>query len=731
MRTDVPSYAVSLTESSYAQDIVTPYGISRQRWGWKYGEAHVATTTNAAVARTYFPVLTNPTSLFVVSDSVTGRLYARGISGSTNGTLIWDNVRGASTYWLPRCVYNGELILCAQDGVQPLIRWSGNATTSSQGNRTMRMNSKSMDYTILTGGDFNASKGMYIAVEAFGNQATAWYGGTDGRIASPTMCVRNLGNDAVSASQPTESLRNKTDRDADYGVIGGAVLVHYGAIGFGYPCVSIVESGKAATWNYASYPMTLAGTKLTSEGLITDFPLRDAVVVLATTDGAPIMASDIGAVTSDTGIDAISPAPDTRTNAGFRILRRMPFKDATVHRGSFWGTGVKQYPNRVYVYPPSKDIGLPPGAEKPFDPTVAVGYSSSKVWGFTRLADMLAGAYDIPSPYDKTPVVALLSSPGPLLVLKSDTVYGMYGTYDSTNPTSIEVTRIAGGSGCIDRRSAITIDSTPFWAGTDGVFTYRNGSVVNLTAGKIRTEWASLMRGYVDGTSWVAIAGVEGSYLVISCGGLTSSRTGGAKNGPDTQNPTARTYLYDLRNDIWLGRLSNFSPRQMWVTTADENGSSIPWDSIYAAVDGKSNVVDFGPALTGVDPTNVRDADATYPRMQGWTTFSLAQADGVEGEARFLDAIFHTNLYDSSGTSSQISLSVLSGGSINEAATQTKTLDPISADTVDRIDRFKRRVNRTGRLHQIRLDMATTSLSNLNSEIPEIVMSFRDTRRTT
>jgi hypothetical protein len=93
--------------------------------------------------------------------------------------------------------------------------------------------------------------------------------------------------------------------------------------------------------------------------------------------------------------------------------------------------------------------------------------------------------------------------------------------------------------------------------------------------------------------------------------------------------------------------------------------------------------------------------------------------------------MIHANLTDGSTPTSQIDVAVVSGGSLFESSNQTKNLTSIPADTTDRVDRFKRQVNRVGRLHQIRLDMSVTDSSNTNSEIPEIVMSFRDNRRGT
>jgi hypothetical protein len=305
-------------------------------------------------------------------------------------------------------------------------------------------------------------------------------------------------------------------------------------------------------------------------------------------------------------------------------------------------------------------------------------------------------------------------------------VYGIYGTYDHTNPSSLEVTKLAEGSGCIDLRAAVSNGGVPYWAGEDGIFTYRTGAIVSLTDGRISREWQSLMRGYIPGTSVVSL-GVTGNYLIVSCKALNTDVTGGAKNGPDTANPSGRTFVYDMRSNTWLGRISNFSPIHMWSVEIEELAASLY--SVDPSSAGKlARVIDFAPALfDGLYPA---DGDGTYPRLKAWTGTSIAQADGVEGETRLCDLNMHTNIYDTSGTASSLAVSVKSGDPL-DANPGTKTLSPIAGDTSDGVSRSKRLVNRTGRQHQIIVDLSTTSSNNKKTDIPEFVISFRDSRRGT
>lgn len=708
-KTDLPDYALALNEASYAQDMVAPLGIARQRWGWSYtGPTVTAGSAPFSVAKSYFAL---PGTTMMTVAHANGMVYA-----NPSGSASWNIVSSvpsaypADTKWLPRCVYNGEMIFCAQDGVTPLMRYAGPSTygglMSSSGTVSIAAGSMTLTLAGTVGSD--APIGQFINFRAPSSSG--------GFSKNPTMSARILSSSGSTVT--VDSLRNKTTSSA-------SSTVSYFVIptGYAYPCVVVNETGKISSMSGTT--VNFEGTKHLS-GPVTPqavFPANDALLIENTTIGSPHEIADINSVVNDTRLTT-HVALTSFTNAAFKVLRRCPFKDATVHRGSLWGTGVKQYPNRVYVFIPTKDIGLPPAAEKPFDPTLQAGYASTNVQGFTRVSDFLAGAYDVPGPYDSTPVVAILSSAGPLLALKSDSVYGLYGTYDATNPTSIEVSRISDGAGCIDIRSAVTIESIPFWAGQDGIFSYRNSQIINLTDGRIQREWQALMKGYVTGTSCVAVGLVGTSYLVVSCTGLDSTKTGGAKNGPDTSNPSSRTLVYDLRLNVWLGRMSNFDPIHMWSASVEDGG-----DALLAVESSETTIIDFAPALSG---GNVSDSNTgTLPRFKVWSTASLAQADGVEGEARFCDVVVHANLLDTSTPTSTFDISIVSGGSLDDQTSSTKTLSPITADTADRVDRHKRTVNRSGRLHQIRLDMSMTDTSNVKSEIPEVVMSFRDTRRGT
>jgi len=747
-RSDVPDYALNPNECAYAQDLIYPFGIAQQRWGWSYDGTVADIAANlVAVDRSRYPLTERTVTITSASN---GRLLYHNASAAGDGMFL--NTPGGSaqprpTTWLPRCMYNGEVLFCAQDGVTPLVRYAGSQMLESQGGLVTgywKVPAGKSEPTStpgpgsLPGVSFSASidKGSFFYSQYASSPASGSY--TD-YSAYPGISARVLSRNSAS-SLTLDGIRNASASDSGTttGANAGTYVYPFGAA---WPAVSVWDSGTvtSATASSSDTMLNFSGADIGSAGIISlsgvgpsaptnlPLPLWDAVLVINPTAGGAHFCGSISyydASASPQVISASSRVTSTLTNAQYNIVRRLPFKDATVHKNSLWGTGVKQYPNRVYVGPPLWNIGLPPGAVEPFDPTADDQ--------FADVDEFLLQPIDVPSRYDTDPVVALLATPGPLLVLKGASVYGIYGTYPS-----YEQTLLTNGSGCIDLRSAISVDGIAYWAGREGVFMYAGNQIIPLTRGKIEREWQALMRGYVAGTSYVSTA-VVANHLVISAGGLTNTATGEAKIGPDSSNPSERTFIYDLKSQQWTSRMSNAKMRNMSsIRVAGEV------NSIFGVSDDRQGrVIDLTPTITGTKCTNrasqtLADADSTDaagtgPRLQAWSSASLAQASGIEGEARMMDMSIHTNLYDS-GTPATASLAISTahGEALNQDATTVVVHSPVAGDNTDRVDRSKRRINRTGRLHQLRVDLATTSSTTKKTQIPEVTATFRDNRRMT
>jgi hypothetical protein len=650
-------------------------------------------------------------------------------------TFSASGISGLSFRYLPRCIYNGEVIWCAQDGVLPLLRHAGSQVqTYGLGVQTWKMvNGK----TAIEGGTLSNSltllqKGQFLA---------AGFPGTVGVSQNPLICARVLTSTGTGSST-TISL----DGFRNYSLATDSALRTSGemtSIGVAWPAVAIHSTGTISrTSSVANTSSIWTATEAQLAQAVTPGPvttktfMNDALLVLNNTAGGPHRIGSISAMNTSTGVMSVDAELDAQTNAAYRIMRRLPFKDAQVYKGSLFGTGVKQYPNRVYVAPPGWNMSLPPGGTDPFDPVAPCGWTSTAVTGFTDLSDFTLSFYDVPSQYDGSDVVALLPTSGPMLVLKSDAVYGMFGSW----PT-FDVQMVANGAGCIDIRSAVSIAGNAYWAGSEGIYTYRGGQVQNLTSGRIEREWRSLVSAFSPATSTVSM-GVVSGHLFVSIRGLTAGIATGAINGSSGTAPTSRTYCYHIPTGTWTGTFGNLTSSYMW-----SNQVAGEADSLLAET-GQSTgrVIDIAPTVTGIrtytqvspretqalQAASVSDGStSSFPDIEAWTGSALAQATGIEGESRFCDLTVHATLTDTTSPTTTIVATTVHTGSLFEAAAASKIAGTITATTTTTPIRRKFLVNRTGRLHQVQLIRGVSNTTNTKSDIPEIVMSFRDSRRAT
>lgn len=715
---EVPNYAIALDAASFAQDAYAPYGMMRQRRGFSRVSTTNASLSIKAVAKTKF-AYTNSTRT-LVSTLTSGspntssiRSYA---SGSYTNLVDVKNPTGNNDVYLPRCVYDGELIFCHQSGERPLVRYSGAlGTASTVTGKSLNMPLGAFSVQRSDNTNWSAPTGGYF-----------WFSppnGSGGFSEQPPICDRISSTD--DSGSPNKFLFLENMQNTVAGATATTMDVAVSNAGFSWPGVIVAEGTTDA----------IVGNVVVTPGLDTSTvffdtsnpPYGSDAIAAGGTGDVHHISGVIG--TTSSSVVASASMSAGLSNRQYRILRRCPFKDVAVHKRSLWGAGVKQYPSTLYVWPPDQNIGIPPQRSTPYPVTSKAGYTSG-VAGFLTDTDYTLYSLDIPSKYDSTPIVALLSAEdGPLLVLKTDSVYGVYGTYDPTNRATgggLTVNKLADWGGCIDIRSAISGESGVFWAGPDGIYTWKGGAVTDITAGRVQREWRALMAGFVTGQTTVSCGIASTAYLIVSVTGLDSTKTSDAKVGPDGSAPTNRTLIYDLRTDKWLGRMSNVEAKHIWTAKPEDDGSACLFvTSLY------EGIADLTPAFTPGTSGVAIDPAGTGPTLRLWSTSSLAQAEGTEGDARFCDLSVHVNIYDTTTATSELGATVVSRGGLSPTGSPAITLSSFPADTVDRLNRYKRLVNRSGRIHQLRLDMATTSADNDKVEIAELVMSFRDSRRGT
>ena len=667
MVSDQPAHILSPQLSVYAQDGFTPYGMFRQRQGWEYDGS------TADVADNLTSVYRNQ---FLLAD------VTRTITGDDDGDLFIHNSASSGTALfagtvehLPRCVYRDELMFCAQDGQTPMRRYAG-VGTGTFTSAASTYNALKATITATAGSYGSPAVGMFLYARTASSPTTG--------IVYKVIEVNSTTSLTVDGIKATDTLT--------------ATSLTASATGTTYACVNVYDAGTIITtsattgtgngtkWQNGGWGSVQSGASLTS----------DCVLVLQ--NDSLVGNLTIASVSSDTAMtfDKCTTQPENT----YAITRRAPFKDAASHKGSLWGTGVAQYPSRVYVGPPGWNPSFPPGGVLPFDPTTRESYA------FTNANDHLMDFVDVPSSFDGDDNIAILSSPNPLLVLKRNAVYGIYGSYPN-----FSVDMVADGIGCIDIRSAHSYDEGQFWAGEGGIYWYTGGRIVDLTAGKINREWRALTRDFDYGTSDYCTLGVAQGHLVVHI------TTGGGT--------TQRTYLCDLRNQSWQSRISNFTPRYM--ATSRIAGEKEKLLAVSNARQGR--VLNFSPALDGSGTAKDDAGDA--PRLQAWTPEGIDGSD-IDDDTRFIDLAVHANVYDAGAAgSTSMAVSVVSQDALTSQGTGTKTLADIDSDTTDRLDRhYYRTVNRRGRRHQVRLAVDTlgTDANATKVEVAQIDTTFRQAR---
>ena len=116
MVTDLPAHQIGPQNSSFAQDGYSPNGFFRQRNAWAYdGTTADAAANLGSVYRAKF-ALADVTR--TITAGTGGILYVH--NASSAGDVLTLNAGQAA---LARCVYRDELMICFQDGEEPMLRY--------------------------------------------------------------------------------------------------------------------------------------------------------------------------------------------------------------------------------------------------------------------------------------------------------------------------------------------------------------------------------------------------------------------------------------------------------------------------------------------------------------------------------------------------------------------------------------------------------------------------------
>jgi hypothetical protein len=661
---DVAAHLLGLEDWSSAQDAVTRDGYLSQRRGWAFKGTQAVSANPVGLYEVAFTL--NGNTRLVTTNASPAQMHVwqssgAGIPVASSGSNYMDY--SSTAVYLPRAVYRDELLVCAQDGESPMFRYSGSLKTWSSFTGTQTLAAGEAKVTGFTA-NVAPDRGGYLVAHA---------SNLTGRVATYPRIVE---------SGTTQLTLEDCHAGSTQNLVSQAPL----EVGHTWPAVPVYDRG---TVTVSSRTLTGYGTQWSS---LTTYK-NDAVMLIMSGGNAQIGSANFVGPSSDTSWSGIELS-DQSTKSAYKIMRRCPFKDVAAHKGGLWGAGVKAYPNRVYYSPPDWNLAFPPGAVMPFDP---IGDNTGDP------AQYQLDWIDVPSPYHGDPIVAILSSPGPLWVLMHDSVHGVDGSWPD-----VYQRKIADGAGCLDIRSAISVEEGLFFAGVDGIYWSPNGEeLVDITDGRIKNEWRALTSEWDPSTSYVSCGAASGHLLVSGKFGSTS-----------------RSLLFDLARREWLGKVSNVSARAQFVSRTPGKKPALYF---VDSTNDVGRVKDFAPAVDGTG--SAKDENGLGPSLSVHTTANLSGGPTLE-ESKLTDVEIHANVYDQgSPGSSQLTLALKhSGGQVSA----TKTLAPVNSDNQDLVDRYVRQVNRSGRLHQLQLGAVTgTNSTSTKIEVHEVSVTFRPTRRGT
>jgi hypothetical protein len=682
MNRDVAPYLLRPNESFLARDVVVQDGLLRQIKGWSYFGSQTDTITDwRAVWR----------NRFILAD-VTRTLLSfttfQAVHFQSGG---WQQVGGvpAGSAYIPRCVYGDQLVLCAQGGADlPMLLWGGPRFSGSgipSGTPSFVAGEATLTGSWAPGTVDPGYPGLYVRA---------------GRVTPGPVAAIEIDYRILNGSSSTLTL-DGVRASANQAVTSGSGVLR--VFGFPYPAVSIYEAGTVSV--NSGGVVTGYGTQFQSGPVVIDRSRGSALLLMK--PGAKAIHAGVLTVTGDTAMTVMYGGDGTKSP--YKITAPCPFKDAAAHRASLYGTGVRQFPNRVYVSPQGWNPSLPPGFVEPFDPVASIESDNPN--------DFLLFPIDVPSPYDGDHNVALLSTPNGMWVLKNDAVHEIGGDYPSFSQRLI--TR---GVGCVDRRSAKSLSFGRVFAGREGVYLEDGVELRDLCEGRqrrgaISNDWRALMSDFnpdPGSGDFCAIGERDGKMLV-------SVRIGGGAKEV--------TYLYDRAVDGWTCEVTRHVARFFFESKIPgDGGDKLLWVGPSPATIGR--VIDSASALDGTGPS--KNGDGSTPRFTYISGESIAEAAGIEGEVTLGDISLHANIYDPIAPSNlELTFLIQHAGGLRQPPTLTdKHLETLKATTVDRVERYERRVNRSGRTMRVFISNDSpggSGSANAKVELAQIALELFDT----
>lgn len=676
LNTDKPPWAVSSDEASEMSDVIIHNGLATQRRGWaKFGYTNAAVTT--ATQGGIYEVRATGITTDIMSATVGSEraIYCRDHSGvswvpvfTTTGTFT------VKPDYQARAQYQDEILFCDRNGIYPMLRFLGSPSQIRLQAVTANIAATNADIS----SDWVSSAGVGtepgVFMHPFVGREVPSFRLT--KNASGVSTAKNLSFVTAAASSGAFS-----------------VMQSWGTT---WPAVSVENDGTVTTTAGGS-TITGTGTQFTGAPWGSVFaptglfrPMADSVRIQATTN-AKWVQHPITSVGSASSLNTRGTLLSL-TRAPYDIMRRCPFAEAEVHQECLWGTGVSQYPNRVYYSPRLWDMQTPPELTPPWN-------------GITDFYDPNSGTLrytEIEGSGDGDKVVSLISSDGPILILTRRACWGAYGSWPN-----FQRNLIAAGAGCIDNRSAVGTNAYgQYWAGEAGVYGFRGGRVTDLTSGRINTEWRELMELYEESSGSYVVAGVTRNHLIVS----TYVTRGGVNK--------YKTLSCNITSGAW-SEISNTRATSLQAPVLSSGN-----EQLIASRVGSKQLIDITPAIS-MEGT-AADGNAVYPALSITLGSANHNAGDPDTEGRLVELRLGAIVDGTAGTTSTISVETTSRGATSQSdATSTTSL--VLPSSVN-LNRKRIRVGNTGRTHEVTIQTVTTHADNNQIAIAEVGMNVRKRR---
>jgi hypothetical protein len=678
MNTDSPPWAVGSTQASHMQDVVIYEGIAHQRRGYENYLDFNSSASSVVDAGTY-DIRATGQRISAMTAIASGN-YA--VYATNHAAPAWTSVvapTGISPLpqYLARAQYQDEILFCDQLGIYPMLRYMGNTaapitalgTSIAAGSAVVPVTGATFASSVNT--DTGLFLHPYVSQEAPSLRVT--------KRDNANFTVKNI-NFAAAASN----------------VSSLSVLSPWGTT---WPAVSVNSDG-LVTWSGST--ITGDGTQFTGGSWGSVFvgsgqlaQMNDSIRAQEPTKWVQYPISSLGSPSATT-LNTRGTLISVTGSVAFDVMRRCPFREVEIHQECVWGTGVSQYPRRVYYSPPQWDLQTPPGLAPPWNGVAEFFDPNDGRLRFT----------DIEGSGDGDRVMALISSDGPLLILTSRACWGAYGT---TWP-NFQRQLVAAGAGCIDTRAAVSQNAYgQYWAGENGIYGFRAGKVTDLTSGRINTQWRDLMRRYEAGTGSYVVAGLARNHLIVSAH-LT-------RGGTDKDV----TLACNLGTGAW-SELTNIPATsfQMPAIASEE--------TLVTSLKASNQLVNLSPALamTGT----AKDANGVAPQLSITLGSGNHDAGDPDGEARLVELRLNAVVEDATigDDPSALRITTVSDGAVAQEKTSRTSSEVISAQTDDDLSRVRVRVGNAGRTHAVTIATETTANANERIGVVEVGMNVRKRR---